>query len=144
MPKGTVAVVSPGDMGHNVGKVLKTEGLRMITCPAGRSERTRMLAGRAGFDDIPSLPEMIAAADLVLSIMPPSQAPGAAKTLAEAVGPAGEAPPYADCNATSPQPPRRVGEVITAAGAPPVDAPSIEMRENPCRPQTGSGSRGSA
>ena len=33
MPSKTVAIVSPGDMGHNVGKALKKEGIRIVTCP---------------------------------------------------------------------------------------------------------------
>lgn len=51
MPSKTVAIVSPGDMGHNVGKALKKEGIRIVTCLAGRSERTQKLAAAAGFED---------------------------------------------------------------------------------------------
>ncbi len=121
MPSGTVAIVSPGDMGHNVGKALKAEGLRIVTCLAGRSERTRTLAGQAGFENIPSLEEMLDAADLVVSIMPPARALEAAKTFAAALKRAGKAPPYADCNATSPQTSRQIGDVITAAGVAYID-----------------------
>ena len=35
----TVALLSPGDMGHSVGKVLHDHGLRVITCFEGRSQR---------------------------------------------------------------------------------------------------------
>lgn len=31
MTSGTVAILSPGDMGHNVGKAFKKEGLRPLT-----------------------------------------------------------------------------------------------------------------
>ena len=44
MPLKTVGLLSPGDMGHIVGNVLVTHGLRVITCLQGRSERTRTLA----------------------------------------------------------------------------------------------------
>ena len=37
----TVAILSPGDMGHSVGGALVEHGLDVITCLAGRSERTR-------------------------------------------------------------------------------------------------------
>jgi hypothetical protein len=40
----TIGIVSPGDMGHVVGKVLQSHGVRVLTCLKGRSERTRMLA----------------------------------------------------------------------------------------------------
>lgn len=137
MPTGTVAIVSPGDMGHNVGKVLKSEGLGIVTCLAGRSERTRMLAGRAGFEVVPSLREMIDAADLVLSIMPPANALEAARGLADAIKSTGNAPPYADCNAISPQTTRQIGDVIAAAGAPYIDGgivgPGPGTSDNPTR-----------
>jgi 3-hydroxyisobutyrate dehydrogenase-like beta-hydroxyacid dehydrogenase len=137
MPSGTVAIVSPGDMGHNVGKALKKEGLRVITCLAGRSERTRMLTERAEIEDFPSAEKMIGAADLVLSIMPPSAAIDAAKDIAQAMRQARKAPPYADCNATSPQTTRQIGDIISAAGAPYIDGgivgPGPGTSENPTR-----------
>ena len=44
----TVALLSPGDMGHSVGAVLVANDLRVISCLEGRSERTRGLAEKAG------------------------------------------------------------------------------------------------
>ena len=43
----TVGVMSPGDMGGNVGRALRENGLDVITCLEGRSERTRGLAERS-------------------------------------------------------------------------------------------------
>ena len=37
----TVGLLSPGDMGHSVGKALGEHGLRVVTCLRGRSDRTR-------------------------------------------------------------------------------------------------------
>ena len=37
----TVGILSPGDMGHTVGGVLRQNGLRVITCLKDRSQRTR-------------------------------------------------------------------------------------------------------
>ena len=45
--KPTIAIMSPGDMGHAVGAALRQAGLRVITQLDGRSERTRALAARA-------------------------------------------------------------------------------------------------
>ena len=39
----TIEILSPGDMGHGVGRVLADGGYRVITCLAGRSRRTREL-----------------------------------------------------------------------------------------------------
>ena len=137
MPSQTVAIVSPGDMGHNLGKALKKEGLRIVTCLAGRSDRTRSLAADAGFEDAPSLAAMMTEADLVLSIVPPSSALDAARGFADAMTSAGATPPYADCNAVSPQTALAVGEVVAGAGAPFIDAgivgPGLGTREKPTR-----------
>ena len=37
----TVGLLSPGDMGHVVGKVLKQNGLQVLPCLEGRSDRPR-------------------------------------------------------------------------------------------------------
>ena len=44
----TIAILSPGDMGHGVGKALAEHGYDVITCLAGRSQRTRGLAAAGG------------------------------------------------------------------------------------------------
>ena len=38
----TVAIMSPGDMGHSVGLELKKHGIDVITCLEGRSDRTKL------------------------------------------------------------------------------------------------------
>jgi 3-hydroxyisobutyrate dehydrogenase-like beta-hydroxyacid dehydrogenase len=135
MPSKTVAIVSPGDMGHNVGKALKKEGIRIVTCLAGRSERTHRLAASAGFEDLPSLEVVASQSDLILSIMPPSSAVDAARAMAKAIKAAGKKPPYADCNAVSPETAQKVADVIAGAGAPFIDAgiigPGPGTREKP-------------
>ena len=45
----TIAIQSPGDMGHAVGKVLRENGFDVITCLAGRSQRTKDLAREGNF-----------------------------------------------------------------------------------------------
>ena len=71
----TIAILSPGDMGHAVGRTLSEKGLRVVTCLEGRSTRTRGLAEAAGLIDLPSLAAMVTETDLVLSIMPPTAMP---------------------------------------------------------------------
>lgn len=118
----TVAILSPGDMGHSVGRDLSGRGLRIITCLEGRSERTRKLAAAAGFTDAGSLVEMVSQADLILSIMPPSSALETAHALASAIMAAGSTPIVADCNAVSPETARKIASVMDDCGAPFVDA----------------------
>jgi len=117
----TIAVMSPGDMGHAVGRALRESGFRVITALDGRSERSRRLAEQGGLEDAGNLGQTIAQADLVLSIMPPGAAVDFAEAAAAAMAAANVTPVFADCNAIAPATTRRVGEIIGAAGAAFVD-----------------------
>ena len=112
----TVAILSPGDMGHAVGRILRESGFDVITCLEGRSERTRELAGRAGFLAVASLGEMVKQADLILSILVPAEALAVSRQVAAALRDTGEATPFADCNAVSPQTAEAMDRVVTDAG----------------------------
>lgn len=125
MPLNTVGILSPGDMGHTVGHVLGSHGLRVITCLEGRSERTRSLARQAKIDDVPSYRALVTEADLIMSILVPAQALQAAGRVAEAISQMGANVVYADCNAIAPQTTRQIGDVITQAGGRYVDASII-------------------
>ena len=112
MGLNTIAVMSPGDMGHAVGRVLGEGGYRIITCLSGRSARSRMLAENGGLEDVGDLPELLKQADLVLSIMRPASALGFARQAAAAARATGACPFYADCNAVSPATTRRIQAVL--------------------------------
>ena len=112
MTSKTIGILSPGDMGHAVGRALRDRSYRLLTCLAGRSSRTRKLAATAGFDDSASLAALVDAADLVL---------------ATAMAVANAFPPYVDCNAVSPATVRAIGDVINAVGAPFIDAGIIGL-----------------
>jgi prephenate dehydrogenase len=79
----TIAIMAPGDMGHSVGAVLKAKGLRVVTCLAGRSERTRALAMQAGIEDLADDAALVRA-DALLSILVPAQAEALAARIAAA------------------------------------------------------------
>jgi 3-hydroxyisobutyrate dehydrogenase-like beta-hydroxyacid dehydrogenase len=121
----TIGILSPGDMGHTVGKMLAAHGLRVITCLQGRSERTRGLAKQAGIADVPSYQNLVADADLILSILVPAQAKQAAEAVAQALTETKTDLIYADCNAIAPQTVVQIGEIIVAAGGQFVDASII-------------------
>jgi 3-hydroxyisobutyrate dehydrogenase-like beta-hydroxyacid dehydrogenase len=116
-----VAILMPGDMGHAVGRELAARGDDVITCLEGRSGRTRALAAAAGMRDAGGLEAVVAEAGLILSILPPAAALDQAETVAAAMAAAGARPCYVDCNAVSPDTARRVGDVISGAGAPFLD-----------------------
>ena len=113
----TIAILSPGDMGGGIGGALARRDLDVVTCLAGRSEETRVRARRADFRELPDLDALVSEADLVLSILPPTDAPALAREVAAAMVRTGSAPPFADCNAVSPETTRAIGETIGAAGA---------------------------
>ena len=121
----TVGILSPGDMGHTVGNVLRENGLRVITCLTGRSQRTQQLAEKAGIVDVPTYSQFVTEADLILSIMVPAQAMSAASAVAETLQQVDTTLAYTDCNAIAPQTVRKLGDIITSAGGTFVDASII-------------------
>ncbi|MDQ6834341.1 MAG: DUF1932 domain-containing protein [Chloroflexota bacterium] len=116
MVVGSVGILSPGDMGHIVGAVLRGHGVRMLTCLDGRSARTRALAAEAGIEDVPTVEDLVVAADIVLCILVPAEATGVAQRVASAIRATGADLLYADCNAIAPQTVRTIGETIIGAG----------------------------
>jgi 3-hydroxyisobutyrate dehydrogenase-like beta-hydroxyacid dehydrogenase len=118
----TVALMSPGDMGHSVGALLKRQGVRVITALDGRSRRTADLARAAGIEPVASDVDMIRSADLLLSIVAPAGAEALADRLAKAIPAARSDITYVDCNAVAPSTAARIAAVIEAAGGRFVDA----------------------
>ena len=121
----TVGILSPGDMGHSVGRVLGEHGLNVIACTQGRSERTQALAESANITSVPTYQQLVAESDLILSILVPAQAKAAAESITQALGETNTQLAYADCNAIAPQTVRQIDGIITAAGGIFVDASII-------------------
>ncbi len=116
-----VGVLSAGDMGHAVGRVARDLGCRVVTCLVNRSERTRALAAAAGLEDGGDLATVVEVADVVLSILPPAEAPGLARCVASCPVSARRRL-FVDCNAVSPATTLDVGRIVGAAGFAFVDA----------------------
>ena len=102
MAAKTIAIMSPGDMGHKVGEYARSLGHRIVTALDGRSEETRMRATRAGFEDLGDLAAAAGAADILLCIMPPERAAAFADAAVGAIAGMENPPLYVDCNAISP------------------------------------------
>ena len=114
----TVGISSPGEMGHAVARVLVDNGLRVVACLEGRSERSRERAAAAGIEAVPTLAEVARRAGIFLSILPPAHAPEMARQVAAA----GEPITYVDCNAVSPATAAAIGATAEAAGLTFIDA----------------------
>lgn len=112
-----VGIVSPGAMGSAVGAALVRGGARVVATVAGRSERTADLARRAGLELLPGLDDVVASAEVVLSIVPPVEAAVVAARL-------GGASLVADLNAISPESVRGLGVDVdgSISGPPPSEA----------------------
>ena len=123
----TVAILMPGDMGHGCALVFRQNGLRVVTCLAGRSQRTRNLAKKAGLEITPSLSVLVKTADLILSILPPEYAVEQAVNVAAAMKAANTFPDYVDCNAISPATAKKVAATFDGLTANFVDAGIIGL-----------------
>lgn len=121
----TVAILGPGDMGHAVGRRLRENELDVITCLAGRSERTRALSDKAGIRDVASMEELVRRADLIMSMTVSAAVPGLCREVADALKATGTDALFAECNAVSPQLVRELEPVITSAGGRFVDVSII-------------------
>lgn len=121
----TIGILSPGDMGHSVGNVLREHDLRVIAYLGDRSERTKALAREAQIEEVSSYRALVQEADVILSILVPAQAMAAAELVAQALRETCADLLYVDCNAIAPQTARAVGESITQAGGRFVDASII-------------------
>ncbi|MEM8793181.1 MAG: DUF1932 domain-containing protein [Pseudomonadota bacterium] len=117
----TIAILMPGDMGHGVGQSLIEQGHRVIAPLAGRSDHTRALAERAGISDAGEIRDAVAAADTILSILPPDRAVPQAVSVAAAMRDTGKAPAYVDCNAISPGRAQEVAAAFDGTGATVID-----------------------
>ncbi|MGI9437755.1 MAG: DUF1932 domain-containing protein [Geminicoccaceae bacterium] len=118
----TVAVMSPGDMGHHVGALLKRHSLRVITSLEGRSSRTAALAAKAGIEVLADDRLVIREADMILAILVPAQALALAERLAPMIEEADDDLLYVDCNAIAPSTAERIATVIEGIGSGFVDA----------------------
>ena len=111
-----VAIMSPGDMGHSVGSVLRDNGFDVITCLEGRSSRTAELATKGNFRIVDSMEELVQGADLILSILVPSRAKVLAEEVSMVMKRSGHTSYFVDCNAISPRSARELENIIVEAG----------------------------
>jgi len=131
-----VAVIAPGMMGAAVGGRLVAHGLKVLTSLTGRSAETMARAQAAGLTAAGD--EEIAAADFILSILPPGDAVSLAQRFAPALTASNAKPVYVDCNAISPRTVEKVVATLAPTGSPFVDAGIIG---SPPPPREGAGPR---
>jgi len=124
-----VAIVAPGAMGAAVGKRLADHGLKVLTSLTGRSQETAARAKAAGMAAAGD--NEIAAADFILSILPPGDALALAERFVPALKASNAKPVYVDCNAINPATVERVAKAIAPTGCPFVDSGIIGAPPKP-------------
>jgi L-threonate 2-dehydrogenase len=112
-----IAIIAAGEMGAGVGARLHARGAEVMTSLAGRGAASAERAKRAGMAAIDDDEALVAASEVVLSILPPSEAVALAQRLAPALSAAKDRVLYADCNAVAPETVHRVAAIVTSAGA---------------------------
>ena len=121
----TIAVVAPGAMGAAVGARLAARGALVLTSVEGRSPATRERAEAAGLEA--ATDAEIAAADIILSVVPPNEALPLARRFAAEIARIESAPVYVDLNAINPATAREVGQALAGCKARYVDGSIIGL-----------------
>jgi 3-hydroxyisobutyrate dehydrogenase-like beta-hydroxyacid dehydrogenase len=124
-----VAVIAPGMMGAAVGQRLVDNGVKVLTSLKGRGADTAARAKAAGMAAAGD--DEIAAADFILSILPPGDAVALAERFQSALKASNAKPVYVDCNAINPKTVDRVAAVIAPTDCPFVDSGIIGSPPKP-------------
>jgi 3-hydroxyisobutyrate dehydrogenase-like beta-hydroxyacid dehydrogenase len=120
-----LGIISTGDMGSAVARVLTAAGRRVVTVTSDRSPRTVERARSAGAESVDTLDELVTEADVVVSIVPPGAATDVADRLAACTRSLGSSPIVIDANAVSPSTAEGIARTLEAAGARFVDGDII-------------------
>lgn len=118
-PAPVIGLLYPGEMGTALAELLLSQGCRVVTTLAGRSLRTQQFCEQAGLEVRDSLLEVVAEADVILSVV----TPGAALEVAEQVFSTGIPRPctYIDANSISPMSMAKIERVFAGTAVDVVD-----------------------
>jgi 3-hydroxyisobutyrate dehydrogenase-like beta-hydroxyacid dehydrogenase len=112
----SVGVLSPGEMGAAVATVLRTHGLRVVTCLEGRSARTRQRSEIARLEVVSTLAQLVRTVEAVLSIVPTMSAPAVGEEIAQAITQTSKPIAFIEANAISPMTSTAIEQTILRAG----------------------------
>ncbi|MCB0907684.1 MAG: NAD(P)-dependent oxidoreductase [Nocardioidaceae bacterium] len=110
----TIGIVSPGAMGSALARAWQANGAATVATVHGRSARTRRLAD--GLTLLDDLDAVVGAADVVVSVCPPSHAEAALADIVAACRRTTSRPLVADLNAVSPSVVATLERAATDAG----------------------------
>ncbi|KAK3383796.1 6-phosphogluconate dehydrogenase [Lasiosphaeria ovina] len=128
-----IGIISLGDMGSGLARLLVAKGFSVATNCSGRSQDTIDRATAAGAELLASDAALIDACSLILSVVPPRDAAATAQRIVDALPAAStrSAPLYyADMNAVSPATVRAIAALFSS----PSPSPSPSTTTSPTSP----------
>ena len=112
----TIAIQSPGDMGHEIGRILVNGGYKVVSALEGRSKRTKDLAKSGGIIDVGNLENLYDDVDVILSIMRPDKALSFVNKMCDLANFHKARPLLVDLNAVAPSTALKAEQLSRAAG----------------------------
>jgi len=117
-----IGILSIGEMGFHWAKLLKGQGVEVLTYDKDRGEVSRKRGENAGVKSLPSMARLVKEAELIVSIVVPSAAKRVAAKVAKAVAKTGrQGLLFLDANAISPMTADAIAAVLKPAGVSFVD-----------------------
>jgi len=141
-PLATVGILSIGEMGMGIAKLLIAHNYRVVTNIEGRSQDTHARVKKSSIETLPTDTSLVENSDYILSIVPPRDALATAKRITTAFSALPTPKPlyYLDLNAISPRSARAIATLFNTA-APSINfldggiigaAPSPKASQEPC------------
>ncbi|KAK0618155.1 6-phosphogluconate dehydrogenase [Bombardia bombarda] len=117
-PQAKIGIISLGDMGSGLARLLVAKGYAVATNCQGRSQDTIDRALEAGAELLPSDVALVQQCDLILSVVPPRDAAATAQRIVDAIPAAARTAPlyFADMNAVSPATVRAIAGLFQPLG----------------------------
>src|SRR5690349_13818802 len=118
----TIGILYPGEMGASVARVLVSRGARVVTALTGRGPRSARRCAESGIEVLGSLRDVVRAADVVISLVPPA---AAAEVVDDYCEVASLSPPeslYVDANSIGPDSAEELARRVEGCGRGFVDA----------------------
>ncbi|KAG8165149.1 hypothetical protein KVR01_005424 [Diaporthe batatas] len=115
----TVGILSLGDMGSGIAKLLVAKGFSVATNGSGRSKETLQRAQAAGVMNLPTDTDLVKQCDVILSVVPPRDAEDTAQRIIDALQFITKKQLYfADMNAVAPSTIKAMSKSIQRAQVP--------------------------
>ncbi|KAF2462165.1 6-phosphogluconate dehydrogenase [Lineolata rhizophorae] len=115
----TVGIVSIGEMGYGIARLLVAHNFKILTNVQGRSANTESRARDAQLTLVPTDRDLVTRSDYILSIVPPRDAEATARRMAAEVAAARQTAThplyYLDLNAISPASVRAIGALFASS-----------------------------